>query len=234
MPQKGKQQSESRSPQTGHSTLGQRASFQSLLWQAVSPSPLPLPQQSIHQSELQRALELVMCARQLSVCGNLRQTKGESRSRPSWHCTASKASTSSAGRPEGLTPVPACTHPDVSQVPSKAFSAAVSILGDRLQNNVTQWLTTMEGKENMEYIQPLWAEVTSTISSSSRSHYNVASVQTDTLSGLLYLTCSMPNPSSSMVPSHVMWSLVSRVCELKRKDCFPVIHGSLFSSKQRV
>lgn len=45
--QRGKQQSESRSPQTGHSTLGQRASLQSMLWQAVSTTPTPVEHPSI-------------------------------------------------------------------------------------------------------------------------------------------------------------------------------------------
>ncbi len=45
--QRGERQSESRSPQTGHSTLGQRAGLQSLLWQAVSTTPTPAEHPSI-------------------------------------------------------------------------------------------------------------------------------------------------------------------------------------------
>lgn len=41
--QRGEQQSERTSPQTGHSSLGQQASLQSLLWQAVSAPHHPTP-----------------------------------------------------------------------------------------------------------------------------------------------------------------------------------------------
>ncbi len=114
----------------------------------------PPPQQSIHQSRPRRAPELVMCARQLSACGNWRQTKGERQSGPSWQCTGSTADAESRGGSEASTPVPARLPCDVSWAPPKAFSAVVSILGERLQNEVAQWLTTTEGKEagNQEYL----------------------------------------------------------------------------------
>ena len=44
---------------------------------SAPPHPPTPPQQSIHQSRPQFAPELVMCAHQLSACGNWRQTKGE-------------------------------------------------------------------------------------------------------------------------------------------------------------
>lgn len=113
----------------------------------------PPPQQSIHQSGPQHAPELVMCAHQLSTCGNWRQTKGERQSRLSWQCTESMAGTLSRVGPEASTPVPAHTPSDVSQAPSKAFSAVVSNLSERLQNEVAQWLAKTVGKEDRNQAQ---------------------------------------------------------------------------------
>lgn len=55
MLQRGEQQSERSAPQTGHSTQGQRAGLQSLLWQAVSTTPTPVEHPSIRAAACPKA-----------------------------------------------------------------------------------------------------------------------------------------------------------------------------------
>lgn len=106
--------------------------------QRLTQTPTPAEHPSIGATA--SPLELLMCTHQLSVGGDSRQTKGESRRGPCWQSTGSSSDTGSKGDPEAPTPVPAQTPTDVSRAPSlQRYSATVSILGGRIQNEVAQW-----------------------------------------------------------------------------------------------
>ena len=101
----------------------------------LTPPPHPSRASINPGHSLPRSWSCVHINCQLVATGGRQKVKRQSG--PSWQCTGSAADTLSGGGSGASTPVPAHT-------PSKAFSAVVSNLGERLQNGVAQWLTTTE------------------------------------------------------------------------------------------